>query len=264
MKNSSNSNHSFDKQIVLVTGAAAGIGQATALEFAEKGAKVIVSDANLKKGLESAAFIQKRAEKKGAGEAIFLKCDISQENEVEKLMDEIIKKYGRLDIAFNNAGIEGPQAITHECSSEDWDKVINTNLRGTWLCMKYEIAQMLRQGSGSIVNCSSIAGLVGFQGSAAYVASKHGIVGLTQTAALEYAQKNIRINSVCPGVIHTSMIDRYTHGDKKLEADLCAREPMGRMGLPQEIASAVLWLSSSGASFVTGHSLTVDGGWVAR
>lgn len=264
MKNSSNSNHSFDQQIVLVTGAASGIGQATAIEFAERGAKVIVSDTNTKKGHESAAFIQKRAEKKGAGEAIFLKCDISKEAEVENLIGEIVKKYGRLDIAFNNAGILGSQASTHECTSENWDQVISTNLRGTWLCMKYEITQMLRQGKGAIVNCSSIAGLVGFQGSAPYVASKHGIVGLTQTAALEYAQKNIRINSVCPGAIHTSMIDEYTHGDKKLEDELCANEPMGRMGHPQEIASAVLWLSSSGASFVTGHSLAVDGGWVAR
>ena len=259
MKNSSNSNHSFHNQIVLVTGAASGIGQATAFDFAEKGAKVVISDTDSKKGEESAALIQKKG-----GEALFIKCDISQESDVQKLIQEITKKYGRLDIAFNNAGIEGAQASTHECTNENWDKVISINLKGTWLCMKYEIAQMLKQGRGAIVNCSSIAGLVGFQGSPAYVASKHGIIGLTQTAALEYAQKNIRINSVCPGVIHTSMIDRYTHGDKKLENELCANEPMGRMGLPQEIASAVLWLSSSGASFVTGHSLTVDGGWVAQ
>jgi len=178
--------------------------------------------------------------------------------------DETVKEFGRLDYAFNNAGIEGEQGVTPDCTEENWNKVININLKGVWLCMKYQIPQMLKQGSGSIINCSSIAGLVGFPGIPAYVASKHAVIGLTKTAALEYAKSNIRVNAICPGVIQTPMIERFAHGEAQIKKQLADGEPVGRMGQPEEIASAALWLGSSESSFVTGHSLVVDGGWVAQ
>jgi NAD(P)-dependent dehydrogenase (short-subunit alcohol dehydrogenase family) len=172
--------------------------------------------------------------------------------------------WGRIDFAFNNAGIEGTQALTPECSAENWDRVIDVNLRGVWLCLKYQIPEMLKQGRGSIVNCSSIAGLIGFPGIPAYVASKHGVIGLTKTAALEFAKKNIRVNAICPGVIQTPMIDRFVHGEAKIQKQFIDGEPVGRIGTPEEIAAAALWLCSESSSFVTGHSLIVDGGWLAQ
>jgi NAD(P)-dependent dehydrogenase (short-subunit alcohol dehydrogenase family) len=177
------------------------------------------------------------------------------------LVEKTIQKYGRLDCAYNNAGIEGAPSSTVECSSENWDRTIDTNLKGVWLCMKYEIPEMLKHGKGSIVNCSSIAGLVGFETIPAYVASKHGVIGLTETAALEFAKKNIRVNAVCPGAIHTPMLDRFTKGE---EQQMANQDPMGRIGRPEEIAESVLWLCSDKASYVTGQSLAVDGGWVAH
>ena len=180
------------------------------------------------------------------------------------MITEAIKAYGRIDFAFNNAGIEGEQNITAECTTENWDKTLGVNLRGAWLCMKYEIPHMLRQGKGSIVNNASIAGLVGFQGLPAYVASKHALVGLSKTTALEYIKQGIRVNTVCPGVIKTPMIDRFTGKDKVVEQQFIDQEPIGRMGEPEEVAEAVLWLCSDAASFVTGISMPVDGGWVAQ
>ena len=184
--------------------------------------------------------------------------------DVQALVVAAVQRYGRIDCAFNNAGIEGENAATADCSEENWNRVLSTNLRGIWLCMKHEIPQMLSQGNGAIVNMSSIAGLVGFGGLPAYVASKHGVVGLTKTAALEYATQGIRINAVCPGVIRTDMIDRLTGGDLAAEAQFTEMEPLGRMGRPEEVAAAVLWLCSDAASFVTGHAMVVDGGAVAQ
>ena len=172
--------------------------------------------------------------------------------------------YGRIDYAFNNAGIEGASAPTHECTEENWERTIGVNLKGTWLCMKHEIQHMLKQGKGAIVNCASIAGLVGFQGLPVYVASKHGVVGLTKTAALEYAKSGIRVNAVCPGVIKTNMVDRITGKEKEVEKQFENMEPVGRMGQPEEVAEAVIWLCSDAASFVTGDAMAVDGGWTAQ
>jgi NAD(P)-dependent dehydrogenase (short-subunit alcohol dehydrogenase family) len=179
------------------------------------------------------------------------------------MMEQILARFGRLDYAFNNAGIEGSMAPVHECTEDNWDRTLNINLKGVWLCMKEEILHMRKNGGGVIVNCSSVAGLTGFMNLPAYVASKHGMVGLTKTAALENATAGIRINAVCPGVIHTAMIDRTTGGDKEMEKQYTAMEPVGRMGKPEEIARAVIWLCSDEASFVTGIAMPVDGGFVA-
>ena len=247
----------FKNKVALVTGASFGIGRATALLFAHKGAKVVLAD--WVENPETMDLI-----KKEGGEAIFIKCDVSKTKDVKALIQKTIATYGRLDFAYNNAGIEGESAPIHECTEENWDKTINVNLKGVWLCMKYEIIEMLKQGKGAIVNCSSIAGLVGFQGLPAYVASKHGIIGLTKTAALECAKLGIRVNAVCPGAIKTPMIDRLTGNNKDAEAQFASQEPIGRLGLPEEIANAVIWLCSDKSSFVTGHAMPVDGGWVAQ
>lgn len=246
----------FQDKVVIVTGAASGIGRATALAFAKEGAKVAVVDIMEKEGEETVKQI-----KVISGEAFFIKCDVSSELEVQDMVHQTIKKYGRLDIAYNNAGTEGTPSSTTECTVENWNKTINIDLKGVWLCMKYEIPAMLAGGKGSIVNCSSIAGLVGFETIPAYVASKHGVIGLTETAALEFAKKNIRVNAVCPGVIKTPMLDRFTKGQEELMAE---QDPMGRVGLPEEIAESVLWLSSDKASYVTGQAIAVDGGWISH
>jgi NAD(P)-dependent dehydrogenase (short-subunit alcohol dehydrogenase family) len=246
-------------KVALVTGAAAGIGRATAVAFAERGARVVVSDIDDAGGEETVRLIERMGV-----EAVFVQADVSSSSEVESLVRRSVETFGRLDFAFNNAGIEGESAPVQDCTEANWDRVMAINLKGTWLCMKYEIPVMSEQGGGTIVNCSSVAGLVGFSGIPAYTASKHGIIGLTKSAALENAGANIRINVVCPGVIRTAMVERFTGGSAEAEEQLVAQEPMGRMGTPEEVASAVLWLCSDGAGFVTGHSLVVDGGWVAR
>lgn len=249
----------FKNKVAVITGASFGIGRATAIAFAHRGAKVVIGDLS-----KSGATETLKQVKALGGEGIFVNCDVSVSSDVKKLFSKCISTYGRVDFAFNNAGIEGVQAETHECTEENWDKTLAVNLKGVWLCMKAELPLMLKSGTGAIVNCSSVAGLVGFAGLPAYVASKHAIVGLTKTAALEYATKGIRVNAVCPGVIHTAMIDRITGKDKETEQQFTALEPMGRMGDPREIANAVMWLCSDEASFVTGVALPVDGAFVSR
>jgi NAD(P)-dependent dehydrogenase (short-subunit alcohol dehydrogenase family) len=249
----------MEGKVAIVTGAAAGIGRATAIAFAHESARVVVSDVDDTGGEETVRLIRD-----AGGEAVYVRADVSRQPDVEALIARTVQEFGRLDFAFNNAGIEGESNSTAECSEENWDRVMDINLKGVWLCMKYEIEQMLKQDGGAIVNCSSIAGLTGFPGIPAYTASKHGLLGLTKSAALDYATRGIRVNAVCPGVIRTAMIDRFTGGSREAEEQLVSGEPMGRMGTPEEIASAVLWLCSEGAGFVTGHPLVVDGGWVAR
>jgi NAD(P)-dependent dehydrogenase (short-subunit alcohol dehydrogenase family) len=249
----------LEGKVALVTGGGSGIGRATALVFAREGAKVVVADVLTEGGEGTVQRI-----KEAGGKAIFVKTDVSKAAEAMALVDDAVSTFGRLDCAFNNAGIEGNMAPTADCTEENWDRVIAINLKGLWLCMKYEIPQMLKQGSGAIVNTASVAGLVGFQRLPAYCASKGGIIQLTKTAALEYATKGIRINAVCPGVIRTPMLERLTGGKPELEAQYTAREPVGRMGTPEEIAEAVVWLCSDAASFVTGHPMVVDGGFVTQ
>lgn len=246
----------FKDKVVIITGAGSGIGRSTAIAFAHEGAKVIVSDIDELSGQETVRVIEALS-----GHAKFIKCDVSKESDVKQLVNQTVQFWGRLDCAFNNAGIEGVPSSTIDCPLENWDRTININLKGVWLCMKYEIPEMLKSGGGSIVNCSSIAGLVGFTTIPAYVASKHGVIGLTQTAALEYAPQKIRVNAVCPGVIHTPMLERFTQGN---EQQMIGQVPMARIGRPEEIAQSVLWLCSEKASYLTGHALTVDGGWTVQ
>lgn len=241
---------------MIVTGGAFGIGKATALAFARRGASVVIAD-----WIEEPSTL-KEVQATGAS-AIFIKCDVSKTSDVKAMVDEAAKTFGKIDFAVNNAGVEGATANTHECTEENWDKTININLKGVWLCMKQEITYMLKHGQGAIVNTASVAGLIGFPGLPAYVVSKHGIVGLTKTAALEYAKQGIRINAVCPGVIKTEMIDRITGKDKTVEKQYENMEPVGRMGTPDEVAETIVWLCSDVASFVTGTALPVDGGWIA-
>jgi len=247
----------FKNKVAIVTGGSSGIGRATALAFAKKGAKVVVVD--WKENEEMLHLI-----KDSGGEAIFIKCDVSKTEDIKAMVEKTIATFGRLDYAFNNAGIEGKSAPTQDCTEENWDQTIGVNLKGIWLCMKYEIPEILKQGKGAIVNCASVAGLVGFAGLPAYVASKHGVVGLTKTAALECAKLGIRVNAVCPGVIQTPMIDRLTGKTKEAVEQFTELEPVGRFGQPEEIANAVVWMCSDEASFVTGIAMAVDGGFVAQ
>jgi NAD(P)-dependent dehydrogenase (short-subunit alcohol dehydrogenase family) len=249
----------FSGKVALVTGAASGIGRASALAFAKAGAKVVVADISVDGGEETVELC--RAENT---DSFFVQCDVSKSMDVEILIRKTVEYYGRIDYAHNNAGIEGPQAFTGDYPEDQFDRVVAINLKGVFLCMHYEIPHMLRQGGGAIVNTASVAGLVGTRGVIPYVASKHAVVGMTKTAALEYARSNIRVNCVCPGVIHTAMIDRFTHGDPEALAQYAEGEPVGRMGTPEEVANAVIWLCSDQASFVTGHALAVDGARVAQ
>jgi len=248
----------FKDKVVLVTGGSFGIGRATAVAFARRGAQVVIADWIADKDSETINAIRKEGT-----EGFFIQCDVSNADHVLTLMKEISSRFGKLDFAVNNAGIEGTSATTHECTEENWDKTIGVNLKGVWLCMKQEIPFMLKNGKGVIINIASVAGLSGFTGLPAYVASKHGIVGLTKTAALEYAKQGIRVNAVCPGVIHTAMVDRITGKDKEVEKQYVSMEPVGRMGMPEEVAEAVAWLCSDAASFVTGIAMPVDGGFSA-
>lgn len=248
----------FQNKVALVTGGSFGIGQATAIAFAKRGARVVIAD----RIEDKEQFTLHQIEGAGA-KGLFVPCDVASPGDITALIDQTFSTFGRLDFAFNNAGIEGISAETHECTLENWERTIAVNLTGIWLCMRHELPHMLRQGHGAIVNCASVAGLVGFAGLPAYVASKHGVVGLTKTAALENAKRGVRINAVCPGVIRTAMIDRLTGKDKVVEQQFTNMEPVGRFGEPSEVAEAVVWLCSDAASFVTGHALAVDGGWIA-
>jgi NAD(P)-dependent dehydrogenase (short-subunit alcohol dehydrogenase family) len=247
----------FKDKVIIVTGSSFGIGKSTAIAFAERGAKVVLSDWVEDKDTENSI-------KSMGGDCLFVRCDVSSEEDVKNLVHKAVANYGRLDFAFNNAGVEGSPAPVPDCSNENWDKTLNINLKGVWYCMKYQIPEMLKSGGGSIVNNASIAGLVGFAGMPAYVASKHAVVGLTKNAALDYAKQGIRVNAVCPGVIYTPMIERFTGGDPSVVAQLVAGKPMGRMGQPEEIAETVVFLCSAGSSFITGQAIAVDGGWTVH
>jgi NAD(P)-dependent dehydrogenase (short-subunit alcohol dehydrogenase family) len=250
----------FEGKVALVTGAGGGIGLATASAFAEAGASVIMADSNPTL-LEEAA-----GDLRSAGhEVLAVTCDVTDRNQVRAMTEQAVGAYGRLDAAFNNAGINCDGAPMLETEDEEFDSILNVNLRGVWNCMKAELRQMMAQGSGAIVNCSSIGGMRGSKGRAAYSASKFGVIGLTRAAALDYAGMGIRINAVCPGIIgNTPMAARVTkNNDPDIIKAFVASEPIGRLGEPQEIAAAVLWLCSPGASFMVGHAMAVDGGILA-
>jgi NAD(P)-dependent dehydrogenase (short-subunit alcohol dehydrogenase family) len=245
-------------KVSLVTGGGSGIGRACAMLFASEGARVVVVDMAVDTGEETVAEIND-----GGGDALFVRCDIADASSVEAMVATTIDVYGRLDCALNNAGIEGPKFPVADYSLEDWNRMLDTNLTGTFLCMKYEIPAMLAVGGGAIVNTSSVGGLVGFASMAAYGASKFGVNAVTKCAALEYATMGVRVNSVCPGIIRTPMVDRFLRENPELESSLLARTPMGRLGRPKEIAEAVVWLCSDRSSFVTGQTIAVDGAYTA-
>jgi NAD(P)-dependent dehydrogenase (short-subunit alcohol dehydrogenase family) len=243
----------FTGKVAFVTGGASGIGRATAVAFAQEGARVAILDLT-----EEALATTAEAVRATGAEVLVLACDVAKPEQVEAAIAEVVATFGRLDVAFNNAGVENKAAPVAEIALEEWDRILNINLRGTFVCMKHELAQMVRQGSGVVVNTSSGAGVRGVAGGASYAASKHAIIGLTKSAALDYAKANIRVNAVLPGNIETPMMDRFTGGDIQKAIDL---EPVGRLGKPEEIADAVLWMSADLGAFVTGAAIAVDGGW---
>jgi NAD(P)-dependent dehydrogenase (short-subunit alcohol dehydrogenase family) len=250
----------LDGKVAIITGAASGIGRATALLFSREGAKVVVADISADAGEAVATRIRE-----AGGEAIAIKTDVGNEEEVKALVAATVGKYGRLDIAFNNAGIGGDAAKVADYSTEMWNRVININLTSVFLCMKYELGPMLEQGSGSIINCSSMLGTVAFATAPAYVAAKHGVIGLTKTAALEYAEEGIRVNAICPGFVATALTtNEDVDPNAELHAFYAGITPQGRMGTSEEIAEAVLYLASDAAGFTTGMAMVVDGGYTAR
>ena len=248
----------LEGKVSLITGGGSGIGKASALAFAREGSKVVVADVNVEGGEQTVRLIQDTG-----GEATFVRADVSISSDVSDMVSHAVQTYNGLDCAFNNAGVSGGPGRVHEYTEENWSRVLNINLTGVWLCMKYEIIQMLNQGGGAIVNTASVMGLVGGSRSPAYGATKHGVVGLTKTAAVDYAREAIRVNAVCPGYIRTPMIEQGVLLDPGGEERVVSRHPMHRLGTPEEIAEAVVWLCSDAASFVTGHAMAVDGGYVA-
>jgi len=245
----------FSGKVALVTGASSGMGLATAQAFAKAGAAVVLADVR-----EGAVKPEVQKMVDAGHKAIAVRCDVSDDAQVAAMVDRTVVEFGRLDIAFNNAGVMARIAPTADSTREEWDRVIGINLRGVWSCMKYELRQMERQGSGAIVNNASVGALTGNPGIGSYIASKHGVVGLTRTAALEYIKHGIRVNAVNPGLIDTQIARDVVSGDEQAYAEIAKHVPIGRAGRPEEIASAVLWLCSPGSSYVVGHALTVDGG----
>jgi NAD(P)-dependent dehydrogenase (short-subunit alcohol dehydrogenase family) len=249
-----NVNQSFKGKAAFVTGAGSGIGRATALAFAREGASV-VTDVSERGNQETSRMIQEFS-----GRALAVRCDVTRTEDVKAALDKTVETFGHLDFAFNNAGFEQTLTAIADLTEEEWHRIIDINLRGVFLCMKYEIPLMLRNGAGVIVNTSSGAGVKGFKDQAAYTAAKHGVIGLSKSAALEYVSQNIRINAVCPGIIDTSMMDRVTGGTSQGRQRVIAQEPVGRMGKAEEIAAAVVWLCSDSAAFVIGSAMVIDGG----
>ena len=247
-------------KITLITGGSSGIGRAAAQLFSREGAKVVIADINAEGGEETTQSIND-----AGGEAYFVKTDISKSNEIEALINKVLERHDRLDCAFNNAAILGEIVSLVDHTEETWDHVLDTNLKGTWLCMKYEIPQMLKQGGGAVVNTTATTGLqVGGRTRCAYAASKAGIVSLTKVAALENAEYGVRVNALCPSHTRSPMLEKFFELRPELEADFIAQAPMGRIAAPKEVAEAALWLCSDASSFVTGHVLAVDGGYLCR
>jgi NAD(P)-dependent dehydrogenase (short-subunit alcohol dehydrogenase family) len=255
MMAATNDTGSLAGKVAFVTGAGTGIGRASALALAREGAHVVVSGIS-EHDLQDTARMVDEAD----GRALAVRCDVTQAEDVRVALSKTIETFGRLDFAFNNAGVEQPVMATADLAEDEWDRIVDTNLRGVFLCMKYEIPLMLDAGGGVIVNTSSGAGVKGFKGQGAYAAAKHGVIGLTRSAALDYAASNIRINAVCPGIIATPMMDRFTGGTREGQQRVISQEPIGRMGTPEEIAATVLWLCSDAAAFVVGAAIVVDGG----
>jgi NAD(P)-dependent dehydrogenase (short-subunit alcohol dehydrogenase family) len=249
----------FDGRVAMVTGGGSGIGRAAALALARAGAQVVIGNRNVERGEETVAMIRK-----AGGTASFKRTDVLVAPEIEALVNHAVKTYGGLDLAFNNAGVEGDVAPLVDHTEANYDAVMDINVKGVWLSMKYEIPRMLQRGGGAIVNCASVGGLIGFPNMAIYIASKHAVIGLTKTAALEYSAQGIRINAVNPAVIDTEMVDRLAAGFSMKKDDLIPLHPIGRLGRVEEVAEAVVWLCSKKSSFVTGQSLLVDGGFTAR
>jgi NAD(P)-dependent dehydrogenase (short-subunit alcohol dehydrogenase family) len=253
-------NISFENKVALVTGAGSGLGLATAKAFAESGAAVVLADWNEKSARSAAEELAAKGHR-----TLAIRCDVSDDAQVDAMVAQAVTTFGRLDVAYNNAGIQNVLAEAADQTRKDFDRVTGVNLRGVWSCMKFELQQMRKQGSGAIVNCSSLGGLVGGAERGIYHAAKHGVLGLTKSAALEYAARGIRINAVCPGLIWTPMADQMVAAGQGEALDAMAKSiPMGRHGRAEEIAAAVLWLCSSAASYVTGQSISVDGGFTMR